>query len=243
MNIIFAQNQSYISFRSYSPEYICTTLCKGACCNHGTLADIRLKMATDELNLKKIISGNSDTLKRFVLAWSTQHPNPNVIRLNNEVNKILAEVFEKPELAKAKLPTINKLNQEMAEIVGDSEVFLAVTNPIFKNNLGEAALSSEINVCMYKDPETNKCTIYYGLNDIKERPSACKLVGSNELPCLWLNPEKINEVASKIRIKLANAGCPNLPPDVVFRYIIDQFNLNSTWAEEIYKPLNKIGKQ
>lgn len=245
--------QHNLSFKSLTAADICSKLCKGGCCDHSTVLPMALKKATDRLMgeyFKNNLANRATLpLKRIVYSWGLNSRNINALNINQQINKLIDELQETSSQEKIVSLTnqITQLNDELAKHIDNSaEIFLPITNPAFKENPAEAETSSSPNICMYKDPETNKCTIYYGLTtpegEVINRPKPCHTVGSDEMPCPWLNPEKIGNLMNKTRALLAINGYYNIDDATLSLYIRQQHNLNETWEEKIYKPyLDSIG--
>ena len=247
-------NINYTSFKAMSPEYICSQLCKGACCNHATTMPATLKRATDKLMGEFFKNGrnavNHIAIKRPVYSWGISALNTEAKNLNEQINILIKQLHKESSIDKIEAISleIDKLNARLEAILDNQEVFLPITNPIFQDNPETAVTSKLPNICMYKDPKTNKCTIYYGLQTPEgktiERPSPCHQVGSDNFPCAWLNPEKLGEVVEQTRTLLATHGYTRIPNETLLRYVSEQQNLNDVWAEEIYLPyLKSIEKQ
>lgn len=245
-NINYNYNYQNIGFRGFSPEYVCSQLCKGACCDHSSVMSASIKRATDNFlgdyyrfsqNIREKLP-----LKRIVYSWGLNTEDIAAKKINEQINKLIEQLHTEKSTDKLALITksIDQLNKKLEEILGENEVFLPITNPIFKDEPQMAVVSGMPNICMYKDPTTNKCTIYYGINTPEgktiQRPTPCHTVGSDEYPCAWLNPEKFGEIVAKTQAMLAQHGYARLPQEVIFNYIAEQQNLNDTWAEKIYKP-------
>lgn len=259
MQITFAPqfntyNQNKTSFKGYTPEQICSELCKGACCDHSTPFGPTLKRIADKIcasyhtipdNLKTAV-----LIKAPVVEWAVQSESIEVQTLNNLANTYIDAISREtnPEKVAELTKSLDKLNAKLETLLGNNEAFLAITNPIFKNHPEEAVATDIPNICMFKDHgKTNKCTIYHGVpkenGEIVPRPYPCIEVGSENLPCPWLNPEKIGETFSRMRAHLARVGYRNIPDEVMQSYVAKQYNLNQTWYEKIYKPyLDSIAK-
>lgn len=237
---------SNINFKGYSPVEICSKLCKGACCDHATVLSMPLKRATDRL-MGEYFKANLETretlpLKRIVYSWGLDSQNVRALELNKQINELISELQEATSVDKitALMNKINELNTRLATLIDNTaECFLPITNKTFKDEPSMAVTSKLPNICMYKDPETNKCSIYYGLTtpegETIQRPKPCHMVGSDEHPCPWLNPEKLNQTVARAKAMFAQHGY-RLPDETIVRYIADQHNLNDTWKELIYKP-------
>lgn len=235
------------NFKGYTPTQICADLCKGACCNHGTVMDANIKIIADKLcasyktlpdNLKSVV-----LIKTPVVKWAVSSSSPEVHTLNNLANTYIDAISRETDPEKIRLLTaeLDKLNKKLAEITQDNEIFLPVTNPKLKDESDSALVSNGFNVCLFKDHDkTNLCTIYEGVKDetgrTVNRPSPCLKVGSDETPCPWHHPEKYGELYEQTRAMLAQHGYANLPQEVIQRYIAQQYNLNEVFAEKIWKP-------
>ncbi len=242
-------NSYNLSFRGLSPVEICSKLCKGACCDHSTVMSMPLKRATDRLmgEFFKSSLEQRETLplKRVVYSWGLDTQDARALELNNKINELLAKLQEATSKDQIIAITnkINELNARLASLIDNTaELFLPITNATFKDDPAQAVISKLPNVCMYKDPKTNKCSIYYGLitpeGETIHRPKPCVNVGSDMYPCPWLNPEKLGETVAQTRATFAKHGY-RLPEDVIVRYIAEQHNLNDTWREVIYKSFLK----
>ena len=240
-------NRNQTSFKGYSPEQICSELCKGACCNHNTPFGPTLKRIADKIcasyhtlpyNLKTAV-----LIKAPIVEWAVDSNNVEVQTINKLANTYIDAISREtnPEKIAELTKSLDKLNAKLEELLGDKESFLAITNPIFKDHPEQAIATDLPNICMFKDHgKTNKCTIYHGITledgKVVPRPQPCITVGSEELPCPWLNPEKTSETFSKMRAHLARVGYRNIPDEVMQSYVAKQYNLNQTWYEKIYKP-------
>lgn len=243
------QNKMYnVNFESkYSAEEICTKLCKGSCCNHSAPMGAKLKRIADSFTAKywDLPEDLKSTalIKSSVLKWVIMDSRPEAKTLEKMINihmdalRFEQNAVKRKELAAA----IDELNAKLEKIYGPYEVFVPVTNQSLVNNVDDVLMSNTENVCMFKDHnKTNRCMIYNGVKspagEIIERPSACTTLGSSEQPCPWLNPEKLDDIVKKTRENLAKNGYRNLPNEVINNYVAEQYNLNQTWYEKIFKP-------
>ena len=238
-----------VNFKGYTPADICSKLCKGACCDHSTVLSMPLKRATDRL-MGEYFKSNNETratlpIKKIIYTWALNTRDKKALELNEQINKLISKLQE--TTSKENITVISKnideLNNKLATLIDTkAEIFLPITNPKFKNNPTEAVTSNLPNICMYKDPVTNKCTIYHGLitpeKEIIQRPSPCHRVGSKDYPCPWHNPEKLEDTLYSTNAALASQGY-KVSKETIFRYVADQYNLNETWHELIYKPYLK----
>ena len=250
-------SQNYYSpkFQGYTSKEICAELCKGACCNHGTAMNANLKKITDKLCAS--YTSISDSLKSIILIkapivkWLVNSPFPEVQSLNKLANTYIDAISKEKDPKKLDLLKIelDKINQKLLELTGESESFVAVTNKELKDANFWEVQSNATNICMYKDHgKTNLCTIYDGVKDengnVQSRPSPCFKFGSDELPCPWHNPEKYVELYHKTKAMLARNGYIGLPQETIQRYIAGQYNLNEVFNEKIWQPyLQSLKKQ
>lgn len=238
------------SFKAYTPQQICAELCKGACCDHGTMMNGVLKKFTDRLcsqyktmpdNLKSAV-----LIKTPIVKWAVSSQNPDVISINNLANAYIDAISRETDktVIQQLEAILELLNEKLCELLGDNETFCAVTNKDLANSSNDDIVTAGTNICMYKDHgKTNLCTIYHGIENSDgskiERPSVCIKVGSDELPCPWHHPEKYAEICSKIGEALAYNGYGILPEKVIAQYVAQQYNLNETFIEKIWTPYIK----
>lgn len=255
INAIQYRNVYNTNFRGLSPSDICSKLCKGACCDHSTVMSMPLKIATDRL-MGEFFKANPATratlpIKKVLYSWGLDTINPQAKALNAQINQLLQELSKETSMERINFlnSKISELNRNLATLVNRTdEVFLPITNPKFINDPNEAVVSQEANTCMYKDPETHKCSIYYGLQtpegETLQRPKPCHEFGSDTIPCPWHSPEKLNDTIQAAYNTLAQHGQIHVPKEIILRYVGQQFNLNGTWRDEVYLPyLEKIKKQ
>lgn len=250
MNITFNpyKYNNYGSFGSkYTPAEICADLCKGACCDHGTPMSMTLKKIADKFNaayyeLPDNLKSNA-LIKAPILKWVIDSNDIEINRVNDLANLYIDSISREknPEKIKELTNSLEMLNQKLESMLQNNEKFLQITNPSLRENPKAALFSYAINPCAFKDHgKTNKCSIYEGIKTsdggFVDRPLPCRVVGSEELPCPWLNPEKLDDVVEKTKQNLARSGYRNIPDYAINNYIKEQFNLNETWMEKIYKP-------
>lgn len=254
MQVLSIQNNEYFtyqkSFKGYAAQQICAELCQGACCNHGTPMNSVLKKITDRLcvQYKNIPDNLKSTvlIKTPIVKWVVDSQNPDIISLNNLANIYIDAISRESnvEIIKKLEAELDALNDKLHELIGDKEEFCAVTNPEIKDLSDYEIISSDINICMYKDHgKTNLCTIYDGIKDDEgntvKRPYACFAIGSDVMPCPWHHPEKYAELCQKTREKLASMGYGMLPAQVIQQYVARQYNLNEVFIEKIWEPFIK----
>ena len=245
-------NYNYLSpsFQGYTPKQICADLCKGACCNHGTVMNANLKIIVDKLCAScKTLPDDARSvvlIKTPVVKWIVSSNSCDVQKTNELVNTYIDAISKEsnPEKIKLLQNKLDKLNKKLLEITGENEVFLPITNAELTGATKEAVVANGFNVCMFKDHgKTNLCTIYNGVKDETGktigRPSPCLDVGSDKQPCPWHNPEKYGELLHKTRTMLAKCGYNNLPTEVLQKYVAQQYNLNEVFLEKIWKPYLK----
>ena len=63
-------NNYNLDFRGYSPEYICSQLCKGACCDHSTVMSASIKRATDSFLCDYYRKSKTDEIRIFTKDFS-----------------------------------------------------------------------------------------------------------------------------------------------------------------------------
>ena len=238
------------NFEGYTPKQICADLCKGACCDHGTTMNANLKIIADKIcasyktmgdNLKSAV-----LIKAPIVKWIVNSRNPEVQTLNKLANTYIDAISKEKDTVKiAQLQeSLDEINKKLKSLTGDSEDFVAVTNPELKDGSASEVVSNGRNICMFKDHDkTNLCTIYSGVKDENgvtiERPSPCIKVGSEELPCPWHNPEKYEELYYRTKYALEQKGYIGIPQQVIIRYIAEQYNLNEVFNREIWQPYLK----
>ena len=237
------------TFKSYTHKEICADLCEGACCNHGTAMSANLKMITDKIcALYKTMEDSFKStmlLKTPVVKWVVNSQNPDVQTLNELANTYIDAISKETDFVKiTKLQELlNEINAKIKALTGDSEPFVAITNPELTDKSFFEVAANANNVCMFKDHgKTNLCSIYNGIQDENgttvDRPSPCIKVGS-ELPCPWLHPEKYTELYHRTKAMLENHGYTGIPMQVIQRYIAEQYNLNEVFDEIIWQPYLK----
>lgn len=235
------------NFKGYTPQEICADLCHGACCNHGTVMNSKLKIFADKLCASYKLAANElkSTLliKSPIVKWVVRSDNPQVQTLNNLANTYIDAISRETDVVKIRQleEQLNEINKKMKSLIGESEPFLAITNPELKNMSFEEVASNKENICMFKDHEkTNLCSIYHGIKDengiVTGRPSPCLKVGSDEAPCPWHHPEKYEELCLRTKAILECNGFMGIPMEVVQKYIAEQYNLNEVFIEKIWKP-------
>jgi hypothetical protein len=256
MNILpvsYPQNQYYVNSQNfkaradYTAKQICTELCGGACCNHGTPMSANLKIIADKICASYQKASNdlksNMLIKAPIVKWLVNSSNPEAKTLNNLANQYIDAISREtnPKKNEELQKCLDELNAKLKQIIGEKEEFLAITNPLFKNNSEAVVTSGESNICMFKDHgKSNACTIYDGVIyegvSQHKRPHACLAVGGEEMPCPWLEPEKYSEVYHKMKAQYERVGYRNIPQDVLQHHIAEQYNLNETWFEKIWKP-------
>ena len=253
MNITFNplySNNNYNFGSKYTPAEICADLCKGACCNHGTPMSATLKRIADKFNASYHSLPDdlktSAIIKTPILKWIVDSSDIDLQRVNDMANIYIDAISREknPENIKQLSKSLRQLNEKLEQMLGDEESFLTITRSQFLQNPQAVVFSNSVNPCAFKDHgKTNKCSIYGGITtsegEFVDRPKPCYSVGSSELPCPWLNPEKLDEVVKKTRQNFAKVGYRNIPDNVLNDYIAKQFNLNEIWLEKIYKPFLK----
>jgi len=243
-----SQNYYQQNFKAntYSAKEICADLCKGACCDHGTVMNANLKRITDKIcsSYMTIADELKSTIliKAPIVKWLVNSPLPEVQSLNKLANTYIDAISREKDPKKIELLKIelDKINQKLLELTGESEPFVAVTNKELRDANFLEVQSNATNVCMYKDGNTNLCTIYNGIKDesgnIESRPSPCFKFGSDELPCPWHHPEKYVELYHRTKAMLERNGYIGLPQETIQRYIAGQYNLNEIFNEKIWQP-------
>ena len=237
------------SFRGYTSKEICADLCHGACCDHGTVMNAKLKIIADKLytSYKMMADGLKSTLliKSSIVKWVVNSENPEVQTLNKLANTYIDAISKETDSGKIKQleELLTEINKKLKQLIGDSELFTPVTNPELKDkSFFEVQVNAE-NICMFKDRGTNLCAIYDGIKDesgeIVSRPMPCHKVGSDEAPCPWHNPEKYPELCYRTKARLENNGYVGIPMQVVQKYVADQYNLNEVFIEKIWQPFLK----
>ncbi len=231
----------------YTPSEICADLCKGACCNHGAPMSATLKRIADKFNASYYQLPDSlkpkAIIKSPIIKWVVDSNDIEVNRVNDLANVIIDAISREkdPRNISALEESLEALNKKLESMLVDNEKFLLITNPDLSKNPKAAMFSNVINPCAFKDgAKTNKCSIYGGIkvdeNKIVDRPEPCHIFGSDEFPCPWHRPEKLDEIVEKTRQKLALMGYKKVPKSALDNYVKEQFNLNETWFEKIYKP-------
>jgi len=231
----------------YTAKQICTELCGGACCNHGTPMSANLKIIADKIcaSYQKASSDlkSNMLIKAPIVKWLVNSPNPEAKTLNNLANQYIDAISREtnPKKIEELQKCLDELNLKLKQITGEKEEFLAITNPLFKNDSENVVTSGAPNICMFKDHgKTNACTIYDGVSyegvSQPKRPYACTAVGGKEMACPWLEPEKYGETYRTMKRQYEQAGYPYIPQEVLQRHMAEQFNLNETWYEKIWKP-------
>ena len=241
-------SQNYYSPKfGYQPEEICAVLCNGSCCDHGTVMNANLKRITDKIcSSYQTIADDLKSnvlIKAPIVKWLVNSPIPQVQSLNKLANIYIDAIAREKDTNKIEQLKIelDKINKKLFERTGNSEEFVAITNPELKDATFGEVQSNSTNICMYKDHgKTNLCTIYEGIKDennkIESRPSPCLKFGGDELPCPWHHPEKYVELYHKIKDMLARNGYVGVPKEVIQNYIAEQYNLNEVFNEKIWQP-------
>ena len=231
------------SFKGYTAQQICAELCKGACCNHGTPMNATLKKIVDKLcaqyhripdDLKSAV-----LIKAPVVKWVVNTSHPDVIMINKLANTYIDAIAREtnPQKIEQLTAELDKLNKRLVEINADIDAYAPVTNPEFAEYNHSTLPANAWNVCMFKDHgKTNLCTIYNGIKTeegvVVDRPKTCYVFGSDLLPCPWHQPDKYVELYKKFREFLP----PGMTQREIQQYIAEQFNLNKTFEEKIWKP-------
>ena len=253
MQVLSIQNNERYNykqtFKSLTPKSICSDLCKGACCNEGTPTSAAFKTITDSLWVQSKIKFTNPKEKRLIrrniCKWLVKSDNPDVITANDYANECIQAILtatNKADIIRLK-KALNALNAMLCELMGNKEAFIAVTDSDAVNLPLDDFIDREVkNMCMYKDDHTNLCTIYDGVKDETGkkigRPSACLKVG-REWPCLWFQPDLLMNICDEIKAELATDR--DVDPDEidfreVMRYIEDNYKLNGSFWEKIWKP-------
>lgn len=244
-----SQNNYQQNFKAntYTAKEICADLCQGTCCNHGTVMNANLKKITDKLcaSYESIADSLKSTIliKAPIVKWLVNSPLPEVQSLNKLANTYIDAISKEKDSKRIELLKfeLDKINQKLLELTGESEPFVAVTNKELRDANFLEVQSNATNICMYKDHgKTNLCTIYNGIKDengnIQSRPSPCFKFGSDELPCPWHHPEKYIELYRQTKVLLEKNGYFGLPQEIIQRYIAEQYNLNKIFNEKIWQP-------
>ena len=241
------------SFKAYTAKQICGELCKGACCNIGTPTSASFKTVTDALWVQSRIEPtdpkNKSLIQRTILKWMVNSDNPHVLAANGYANACIEAILkEKNKFNLMNLKTaLNALNKMLCELLGEKELFFAVTNPDAVDLTADDFIDNEVkNICMYKDNRTNFCTIYNGVEDENgnkiERPSACLKLGGPDWPCLWLSPEKLKGICLNIASDLANrrgVELKDIDTNEVIQRVTKAYKLNNDFWVKIWEPFIK----
>ena len=244
-----SQNNYYqrTNFKAYTAKKICADFCHGSCCNHGTAMGANLKIIADKIcaSYWKMSNELRSTLliKTPIVKWVVNSKNPEIQTLNKLANTYIDAISKETDPVKIEQleKTLTDINDTIKLIMGETESFLAVTNPALKDKTYEEVAANATNICMFKDHgKTNLCTIYDGIKDENgvtvNRPNPCLIIGSKTTPCPWHNPEKYPELCRQTKAMLELNGFEGLPMEIVQKYIAVQYNLNEVFMEKIWKP-------
>ena len=140
MNVsLISQNYYSPKFKGYTSKEICADLCKGACCDHGTVMNANLKRITDKICSSYMTIANelksTILIKAPIVKWLVNSPLPEVQSLNKLANTYIDAISREKDAKKVEMLKIelDKINQKLLELTGDSEPYVAVTNENLRN--------------------------------------------------------------------------------------------------------------